>query len=236
MERRATFERLAAAAACEIPWKFFSAHTQPSQDLSYLDRDAIVARGRPLHLRELACYSSHYAVWKKMLEDGTDQVLIIEDDVVIDWPFIKILVEENLSSLGIHYLKLFNKNPTRFKRLTCNFHGRWLVDCRGFAYGMQAYMLTQSGARRFLHLCKSVRRPIDDEMDRSWAHGVPNLAVFPFPAFERTTPSTIGAIRYEAPAVPSHLRPWRNAMRLTEKLRRLRQRLTGYGHVNEFRT
>jgi glycosyl transferase family 25 len=206
-----------------------------SDELRYRERDAMVAKGRTLYPREIACYSSHYATWAKMLHEDADQVLIIEDDVVLDWEFVKILCSQNLSSLGINYLKLFNKNITPFRLLTDNFHRRCLIDCRGFAHGMQAYMLTRSGAERYLEICKTIRRPVDDEMDRSWAHGVPNLAVFPFPAFERHGASTIGTVRYDEHDMPARFAFSRNRMRFAEKLRRTRQKLTGYGHVNSIR-
>jgi glycosyl transferase family 25 len=230
-DRREQFERDYAAARVSVPWQFFDAHTSMSPGLRYRERDAVVAKGRALYPRELACYSSHYATWERMLREGADQLLVVEDDVVLDWDFVTILASLDLSAVGINYLKLFNKNITPFKLLTDNFYRRCLIDCRGFAHGMQAYMLTRSGAERFLAVCNPVRRPIDDEMDRSWSHGVPNLAVFPFPAFEHNGASTIGTVRYDEHDVPARLAFSRNAMRFTEKLRRVRQKMTGYGRV-----
>ena len=231
-DRRELFGRHCAAADVALPWEYFDAHTSMSSELCYRERDAVVAKGRTLYPRELACYSSHYATWAKMLREGADQVLVIEDDVVIDWEFVKLLSSQNLSAMGIHYLKLFNKNITPFKVLTDNFHRRCLIDCRGFAHGMQAYVLTRLGAERFLAICKTVRRPIDDEMDRSWAHGIPNLSVFPFPAFERHVASTIGTVRYDEHDVPVRFALSRSRMRFAEKLRRAKQKVTGYGLVN----
>jgi glycosyl transferase, family 25 len=231
-DRRESFARHCAAADATLPWEFFDAHTTMSAELHYSEKDAIAAKGRALYPRELACYSSHYATWAKMLCEDADQMLVIEDDVVLDWEFVKILSSQNLSALGINYLKLFNKNITPFRVLTDNFHRRCLIDCRGFAHGMQAYMLTRAGAERFLAICKEVSRPVDDEMDRSWAHGIPNLAVFPFPAFERHGTSTIGTVRYDEHDVPARFAFSRNRMRLTEKLRRARQKITGFGRLN----
>lgn len=224
-----TFERLAAAAQPEISWQFFPAHTQLSPDLHYVGRDAVISRGRPMRPEELACYSSHYAVWKRICDEGLDQALVMEDDAVIDWAFAKLMMDLDLAAIGINYIKLFNSSITPYKVLTTKFHGRWLIDCHGFTHGTLAYVLTRSGASHFLKFFRHVRRPVDDELHRSWAHGVPNLAVFPFPVFERTTLSTIGLARHEVPAIPGHLKPWRNVTRLTEKLRRARQRVTGYG-------
>jgi glycosyl transferase family 25 len=231
-ERRESFARHYAAAHVAVPWSFFDAHTTKSAELCYTEKNAFVAKGRALYPRELACYSSHYSTWIKMLREDVDQVLIIEDDVVMDWEFVRILSAQNLSTLGINYLKLFSKNITPFKVLSYDFHRRCLIDCRGFAHGMQAYMLTKLGASRFLEVCKTVRLPIDDEMDRSWSHGIPNLSVFPFPAFELHGTSTIGTVRYDAHDLPARYVLPRNAMRLMEKLRRTRQKVTGFGQVN----
>ena len=203
-----------------------------SADLNYVESDAIVARGRTLYPGELACYSSHYAVWKRALQEDADQVLVLEDDVAVDWGFVRLMIDNNLACSGINYLKLFNKNMTPFKVLTDNFHQRSLIDCRGFAYGMQAYMLTRVGVECFMTICKTIRRPIDDEMDRSWAHGIPTLCVFPFPAYERYGQSTLGKDRYERRPVPTRFLLRRTAMRATEKFLRLSQRMTGYGQIN----
>jgi glycosyl transferase, family 25 len=234
-DRREAFESHYRAAQTDVPWEFFDAHTTMINGLRYEERGAIIAKGRGLYPRELACYSSHYSVWARFMDTAAEQLLVVEDDVVLDWGFIKMLCDDDLAARGISYLKLFNKNITPFKLIPGNFLGRSLMDCRGFAHGMQAYALTRSGAERFMEICKTVRRPIDDEMDRSWAHGMANLAVFPFPAFERVGPSTIGAARYEDHALPITLRYERNQMRLLEKFRRVRQRITGFGYVNSVR-
>lgn len=232
LDRREAFKRHYAAAEVTMPWEFFSAHTALSAELEYRESNAFVAKGRALYPQELACYSSHYSTWAKMLREDASQLLVIEDDVIIDWEFVKLLASLDLSSLGINYLKLFNKNITPFSVLTDRFYQRSLINCRGFAHGTQAYILTRVGAERFLGICKSVCRPIDEEMDRSWAHGVPNLSVFPFPAFERHVPSMIGSVRYDKHDAPSGFVLARNRMRLLEKLRRAKQKLTGYGTVD----
>ena len=88
-DRREFFERHCAAANVTLPWQFFDAHTTMSDELDYRGSNAIAAKGRALYPRELACYSSHYATWAKMLREGANQVLVIEDDVVVDWELLK---------------------------------------------------------------------------------------------------------------------------------------------------
>src|SRR3546814_4947714 len=58
-----------------------------------------------------------------------------------------------------------------------------------------AYAITLPAARAFLRACATVKRPVDDQMDRSWEHGVRNLALFPSPVIEEFVESGIGSVR-----------------------------------------
>ena len=63
---------------------------------------------------------------------------------------------------------------------------RHLIEYVDRVFGGQAYALTRAGAERLIRHCRTVRRPIDDELDRSWAHGLPNLCIFPFPVIAQS--------------------------------------------------
>src|SRR3546814_3249062 len=76
-------------------------------------------------------------------------------------------------------------------------HTRWLTEVGGYCFGTQGYLITRKAAAVFAERFGAVRRPVDDEMDRSWSHGVRNLAVFPFPIMERAQKSGIGLKRFE---------------------------------------
>ena len=98
------------------------------------------------------------------------------------------------------YLRLYAKRPTAFR-----LHGeaiearRFLVEYAAYVHGTQGYVISRAGAERFVRHCRRVRRPVDNELDRAWDHGVPCLALFPFPLTEISTGSTIGAARWERP-------------------------------------
>jgi glycosyl transferase family 25 len=51
--------------------------------------------------------------------------------------------------------------------------------------------VSKSGARRITESISRIDRPIDDELDRYWARGLPTYAVFPYPVIERNLGSTI---------------------------------------------
>src|SRR5262249_659665 len=95
-----------------------------------------------------------------------------------------------------------------------------IVEIDGTVFGAMAYAITKAGAGIFLDHCRVVRRPIDDEMDRTWAHGQRNLSVFPFPVMGEMGDSTIGGARFEAFVVPRELRLKRLVARRLERWRR----------------
>jgi glycosyl transferase family 25 len=220
-DRRGRFEDRARAAP--VAWSFYPARTSLHPALAYDEQDAIVAKGRPLRAGELGCYSSHYAVWEDLLADQeADQYVVLEDDVIVDWTFVGKLASVDLAAIGINYLRLFYKVPARAALVKENFieRARSIVELSGSAYGTQGYAITKAGAQIFHDHCRTVRRPIDDEMDRSWVHGQPNLALFPFPIMEESAGSTIGGSRFETFEVPRHLKLKRLVTHRVERWRR----------------
>jgi glycosyl transferase family 25 len=232
-KRRETFARNAEGAAdAGVAWTFFDACQSLSPSLSYRERDALIHHGRPLHPRELACYSSHYSVWEQVAAMEGASALILEDDAVIDWRYVRAVLDTDLAGQGIHYLKLYITRPVPFRILRENFLlGRSLIRFTGFAYGAVAYVLTPEGARRFVETFRDVKMPVDDLMDRDWYHGLTNLALYPSPVFESVGPSTIGDARHgpEKPTLPPDIALRRLGVRIRQKLLRGISRLRLHG-------
>ncbi|WP_121119766.1 glycosyltransferase family 25 protein [Croceibacterium ferulae] len=203
IERRRRFSH--HAEGCGLNWHFFDAHTQLAEGLVYLEQRAIDNHGRPLTAGELGCYSSHYSVWKQFLESGCEQCVVLEDDVIVDWAGVRLLVNNNLADRGIEYLRLYHKRPGRMQTYAADFSRRSLHIVQLFdkAYGTQGYIITRSSAARFLASFKDVVRPIDDQMDRYFAHGIRNLSMYPFLLVEESVSSEIGASRFEKDKAPS---------------------------------
>ena len=220
-ERRDRFETRARHAP--LPWSFYPAHTSLHPALTYNEQGAIIAKGRPLRPGELGAYSTHYAAWQDLQSDDADQYVVLEDDVIVDWNFLGKLAQVNLASMGINYLRLCYTHPTRRMALVKeNFvDGKHaIVELHATVFGAMAYVITKAGARIFLDHCRVVRRPIDDEMDRTWAHGQRNLSVFPFPVLGELGESVIGDTRFEAFVVPRKLKLKRLVARRLELWRR----------------
>lgn len=226
VERQGRFASRAAATG--LPWQFVPAMTTLHAALSYAEDEAVVAKGRPLFKGEIGCYSSHYAAWESLQGEACDQYIVLEDDVIVDWAFLGKIVGIDFAAMGINYLRLYYKWPAKHTVLLTNFieKSRSIVELSGSAYGTQGYLITKAGARILLDHCRNVKRPIDDEMDRSWAHGLPNLAIFPFPLIEESSLSTISGTRFEKFAVPARLKLRRFLTRKVERWRIRAARVT----------
>jgi glycosyl transferase family 25 len=228
-DRRAAFADRAREATLE--WSYFDALSGLGPGLVYEPDGAIVAKGRPLYPGELGCYSSHYAVWTRFLESDARQILVLEDDTIVDWVFLAKLGQVDLAAAGVSYLRLFAKRQCAFRRLLRNAiePQRMLIEYLDHPHGTQGYVLTRQGAQRFIRHCRTVRRPLDDELDRSWDHGVPSLCIFPFPLVEQSTTSSIGPARHERFEIPARLRARRYAMQVADRALQLRQALRPAG-------
>ncbi len=204
-ERRAAFK--ATLEGSSLDWDFYDAHTGVSPDLTYSEKTSTRLNGRPMQRGELGCYSSHHQLWKWLIDSQDyDQMLVIEDDVHMDWSYVRDIKGTDFSKLGIEYLRLFAKMPAAWRFIASPFLDKYrhLVQFTGYPLGTQVYMVTKSGARKFAANARNLEAPIDVYMDRTWEHGVLNLAIFPFPAFERHQASSIGEERFTQISRPLH--------------------------------
>lgn len=217
--RRSAFT--ARAARSYLAWRFFDAYTDLAPGLTYDAKAVEKNKGRQLTRGEIGCYSSHYAIWRDMATRGVRQCIVLEDDTIVDWAFLSVLAATDLSAWDIPYLRLYAKMPAFSRIVERDFlqRSRSIVEYVGHAYGTQAYVVTLEGARAFLRACATIRRPVDDEMDRSWEHGVRNLAVFPAPVIEEFGDSAIGLGRFQEKRSPAFHTPRQKIARWIDRQR-----------------
>ncbi len=221
VQRRQQF--VAGAQGVALEWAFFDALTEPRAPLVHEPRAALVRAGRALRPGELGCYASHYAVWQEFLSTDAKQLLVLEDDVLVDWEAVQRLAAQDFASLGIHVLKLFATFPIRAQTVRHKFYSdhSHLVRVRGYCYGTQAYVLTRTAAQSLLDCCAVVDMPIDWAMSRYWSYGHTNYAVVPYPVIERLVPSFIGHPPAQRESHPFAARVQRLLWRLRDRTRRL---------------
>jgi glycosyl transferase, family 25 len=211
-DRRATFADRARGTT--LAWRWFDARRDLAPGLTH-DPD-----------EELGCYASHYAAWQQFLQTDAAQLLVLEDDTIVDWGFLETLLTFDLHAAGIAYLRLYAKRPCAFRPVMRDAveQQRTLVEYFDRPLGTQGYLMTRQGAEQFVRHCRRVRRPLDDELDRSWDHGIACLGIFPFPVIEQSTASTIEPARFERFVIPGRLKLRRQAMKMRDRWLKLRLR------------
>ncbi|MCC5977336.1 MAG: glycosyltransferase family 25 protein [Salinarimonas sp.] len=197
-------------------WSFFDAwrHAPPGLPVGrMIDRE--------LTQGELGCFSSHYVAWQWFVEQSeADQLVILEDDTVLDPDFFLAIDEWTHALEQVDMVRLYGQKFRRWSRLR-RIRNKRLVRYFEAPTGTQAYILTRRGAMRLLRSIKRIERPIDDELNRFWAHGVLPMALFPYPVIECCGPSsaTMGD-RRRGQMTPGVALQY-HAHRLAEDLRRL---------------
>lgn len=204
-----------------LDWSFFDACTAPPAGLPYAPERARRHHGRELSPGELGCFASHVELWRWLAEQGDDRpLLVLEDDLIIDPVFFSRMEAVTAAFAPYDYLRLYAKVPAGMRRVG-SFLDRHVAQFSGRAYGTQAYLISPSGAKRFLESIKDVVRPVDDEIDRFWAHKLPTLMIFPAPVIEIDRGSTIENSRRHATKLPRIEDIHWKSVRLFEKIRRV---------------
>ena len=174
--------------------RFFDASTGLADGLGFDPKLNYRYLSRRLVPAEIGCFSSHVRTWRALLaEPSATQMIVLEDDVFVDWPFFAAVARIDWSARGAHYLKFYTKYPARHRvvKWCFPFEDRHLVEYTSLALGTGAYLVTRWAAERFEQRVRAVTLPIDIAMDRPWATGVPVLGLVPSAAMELSVPSSM---------------------------------------------
>ena len=195
IDRRESFTKQAKDAP--VAWEFFPACKNAIAPLHYKDRLATRRFGRPLSAGEIGCYASHYKIWEWFLGSDCDQLIVLEDDVLVEWNIIGKLADYDFSGIGVDKLHLFTLYPFKSKTIIHSFLSKHnhLLRAPGVLIGSTGYLLTRRGAKLLLEDGKILTAPIDEFLARYWDHGVLSHICFPAPILEKFMPSTIGGAR-----------------------------------------
>lgn len=107
---------------------------------------------RPMTYGEIGCFMSHYLIWKKMVDEHLEMILILEDDVKFE-PYFRGRVT-NILSQAKHTGKKFDL--LYFGRKALSHADERYIDGTnnlvevGYSYWTLGYVLTLEGARKLL--------------------------------------------------------------------------------------
>jgi glycosyl transferase family 25 len=188
--RRAHMQAQLAAAGIE-------AEFTPAVDgrsLSQADR-AGYDRARALRVygvdmtpNEIGCYLSHYRLYQRMVEQGIEAALILEDDVAVD-PGLRGIVAALMAQPDWLVVRLESlrgrvrepRNARERGTLMADLGVGGLYRLNTHPLGLGGYLIRLEGARRMLAYGARMFMPIDQTMDRFWENGVEPYVVRPFP-------------------------------------------------------
>jgi GR25 family glycosyltransferase involved in LPS biosynthesis len=179
-------------AGSGLDWTYFDAHTGAQHpDLRYDVRAIKRHFGRTLSAPEIGVYSSHYAILKAFLQESSCEfILVLEDDVLFDVDFPLEDFAAFCTEKGIDYIRLFGKHYAKAVRVGF-FFDRSIIRYESSPAGAQAYMMSRAGARMFTEKFRSIEATVDLAMDQFWESKMPVFSIFPYPAIERFSPTSI---------------------------------------------
>lgn len=216
-QRRDRMRRIFADAP--FPWRFEDASTGDGAIVPYDGAAARFIKGRDLYGSELGCFESHVGAIRRFVEESDhDFLLMSEDDVLFDFAFPFGELAEAMRAADVGYVRLYSRRIAPARHLQF-WRNRWLVRFMWEPFGTQCYMVSKAGARQLLPFVETIRRPIDDQLDRFWENGLPPYAIFPYPAMELQSSSSI--VRLPAPQSAGE--------RIRHKVQRLWDRIVAFG-------
>lgn len=125
---------------------------------------------------EIAAYATHRLAWQRLLDDGHEVALILEDDFHLEDPgLVKTALEQAPALLadGRNMIKLFDfPRDQSIERGICIEIGAIpLVKWQRTRAGLVGYILSRDGARRLLERQK-VFRVVDEDIKFFWELGL----------------------------------------------------------------
>ncbi len=163
---------------------------------------ALRVYGKPMLDAEIGCYLSHYRLWQRLLDEGLEAALILEDDIEID-PVLPGLLADLLACPPWLVVRLHSmrgrvlaprRGAFRGRQVAALRDGAGLFRLRTHTLGAAAYLIRAEGARRLLEYGRRIVLPVDQTMDRFWENGIVPYVVRPFPVRQRAEfASSIGA-------------------------------------------
>lgn len=208
--------------ALPYPWSFFDAHRSlVHEDLVCDEIDLLRRSGRNFSVPQLAVWSSHYTVIKKFLESSeSEYLLVFEDDVLFDTDFPISKVVDFCAEREIDYIRLYGMYYAAAVKLSY-FYDRGLIRYKSSPCGMQAYILSKAGAKKFTDSTRKIEATVDLAIDFFWKTDLPIYAIFPFPIIERYTPTSIPILSHDPLSWQDNLAFAKN--RIISKLAKMRE-------------
>lgn len=129
---------------------------------------------------EIACFLSHRAAWRTIIDEELDFGLIVEDDVVVDDPRLAGAVRWALPLLGARdYLRLPVKAKREHGPTRHSSGGIRIIEPELPGLGMQMQIVGREAAASLLAASGTFDRPVDSFVQMQWLHEARVLSLHP---------------------------------------------------------
>jgi glycosyl transferase family 25 len=193
-----------------LPWRFSEAKRY---GLGASEGDNNIEIGKDLSEGEVGCFLSHLSVWKEIMAMDVDYAIVLEDDTVLIPSLDYHTLFKLLRDLGIDVIRLTARRIDRAVQLA-HFESHYGLLCRitspRYNLGTGCYALTPRAAAVFSAAVSRIEQPVDHWLERFRNHRIPIYDLFPAPAIEIRSQTTIG-----------HTPPQRSAALIDYLLRRI---------------
>lgn len=134
---------------------------------------------------EIAVFLSHRKAWARIIEDGLEAGLVLEDDIWLDperFPTALELALENLEEL--QWIRFPKSDKEVTGETVAKAGDIRLVRPRQVALGMYVQLIHRTTAARLLEITEQFDRPVDGVLQLTWETGIDTLALQPAPVRE----------------------------------------------------
>lgn len=130
---------------------------------------------------EIGCYASHLAVLKCVASDlNHPYALVLEDDVALSEDLLPLIASAAVCAQQWDIIRLCN--PTKSVTLSVEtLLNRELVRYWTVPNSSAAYLISRTGAEKFLSAYEQRKLPIDEALRRPWRTGLNMLGILPPP-------------------------------------------------------
>lgn len=136
---------------------------------------------QPLARGEIACYASHVAVWRSLLDSDEPCVAVFEDDITLHQEMRAVLGAVKTLGADWGLLKLIGRSKEKIAQAQPWIPGHRLIGYRRVPSLCSAYIINREGAGQLLSAHVPFGRPADIDMRYWWESGCQVIGVQPYP-------------------------------------------------------
>lgn len=108
---------------------------------------------RPMKMGEIGCFLSHYNIWRDVVDNGLQRVLVFEDDLRFQAyakQYLEAMVEDLNSNVDFHWDLIYLGRKRTEREGNRPVPGQRFLTTVGYSYWTLGYALSLAGAKKLL--------------------------------------------------------------------------------------